>query len=210
MKKLDLAGKTFGQIRVIQEVEGKRGGSRWLCECLRCGRTFETFGYRLTTKRNPPQNCGCLRREQCADLTGRTFGALTVLRLVAKSHDSIYLCRCNLCGREKEFPACTIKAAPKGCGCLREHPFAFNNVEGASISALSKTGGDNNSTGYRWVAKKTRKGSVVYYAEFSVRGRIYRHGGFASPETAHQWALTEKQRVIFREGLEEYIDRETE
>lgn len=209
MKKLDLAGKTFGQIRVIRELDnGGKRGSRWLCECLRCGREFETLGHRLTCNRYPSQNCGCLRREQRADLTGKTFGGLTVLRLVDKRNDSIYLCRCNVCGREKEFPACTIKAIPKSCGCLRKHFFESNIADGASISALNKTDGNNNSTGFRWVSRILRKDQVVYRAEFSVRGKIYRRGGFSTPETAHQWALTEKQRVIYREGLDCYLDNE--
>lgn len=61
------------------------------------------------------------------DLTGQQFGALKVLGLA----DHKYACpntgqatllwrvRCDLCGREKDLPATSIKKA-KSCGCLND------------------------------------------------------------------------------------------
>ncbi len=68
------------------------------------------------------------------DLTGQQFGALKVLGLA----DHKYACpntgqatllwrvRCDLCGREKDLPATSIKKA-KSCGCLNESEPKYQN-----------------------------------------------------------------------------------
>ncbi len=59
------------------------------------------------------------------DLTGRTFGRLTVLsQLDADDHGLRWLCQCS-CGRYKAIPSRQLRAAKFGgtptlsCGCLR-------------------------------------------------------------------------------------------
>jgi hypothetical protein len=56
---LDLVGKTFGRISVIERsVNDSHGQSRWLCRCD-CGKDFITTGARL--KSGHTKSCGCRR-----------------------------------------------------------------------------------------------------------------------------------------------------
>lgn len=55
------------------------------------------------------------------DLTGRTFGALTVLRRdeARKGKDAFWICRCGKCGQEKSIRGVYLTGprAYKDCGC---------------------------------------------------------------------------------------------
>jgi len=70
-----------------------------------------------------------MRRLRCQDLLGRVFGNLSVLRFAGRRPDSrgvsraFWLCRCSLCGREKEFEGRRLTGGrATGCGCQRgEH-----------------------------------------------------------------------------------------
>jgi hypothetical protein len=56
-----------------------------------------------------------------ADLSGQTFGRLTVLSIagVDKYHNTLSLCRC-VCGNEKVTQNCSLlKGSTQSCGCLR-------------------------------------------------------------------------------------------
>lgn len=115
MKRLDLTGQTFGDLKVLgPEGVDQKGATTWRVYCAHCKRESVLVGYRLKQMKD----CGCRHKERRSELSGQ-FGALTVLRRtgVNKHGDIIYLCRCSICGGEKEFPACTIRTAPKSCGC---------------------------------------------------------------------------------------------
>lgn len=58
--KIDMAGKTYGRLKVISE-STRRGKSRdvfWTCICS-CGRTVDVNGYSL--RNGNSKSCGCLR-----------------------------------------------------------------------------------------------------------------------------------------------------
>lgn len=61
-KFIDLTGKTFGRLTVIERAENdKRGGARWLCQC-ECGdKTIASSGH---LKTGHTQSCGCFCKEQ--------------------------------------------------------------------------------------------------------------------------------------------------
>lgn len=70
-----------------------------------------------------------IRHSIVHDLTGQTFGFITVIRFARKrvvadsargtARRNIWLCRCNACGNEREFPqhALTSASPSKSCGC---------------------------------------------------------------------------------------------
>ncbi len=60
-KLIDLTGKKFGRLVVIEFVgRNKRRQSKWLCLCD-CGQKSIIFGYHL--KDDSTKSCGCLRKE---------------------------------------------------------------------------------------------------------------------------------------------------
>lgn len=215
-KRVDLAGKTINSISVLEFAGVSGGATLWKCRCNRCGREFTIEGYRLTSKTRPRKDCGCSHTERRADLTGKTFGALEVLRAdgVGPHGDRMYVCCCELCGQEKVFPACTIRCNPKSCGCMKHDSEAAkalaafavkkNVVDGVQVYAATRSEPNaNNGNGYRWVRVLHRQSGDFIFAAFYVRGRRYYRGGFESTYSAHLWAETEHERVLLAEGIED-------
>ena len=212
----DLTGKTLHSVEVLS-YNGKtpHGAATWKCKCLRCGNLFVATGYRLTDKKSPKKDCGCSFAEKRQDLSGKTFGGLEVLYRNGKSKsvDIVYRCRCLNCGRIDDFPACTIRSSPKGCGCKYGLPEKMAElsklamqkavIDGVNVySATKETPNVNNSTGYRWVVIQEKKGKQYIKAIFYIRGKRYYKGGFLSPESAHEWAKAEHERVLNQEGIQ--------
>ena len=65
---IDLTGKRFGRLVVLERAEDKRVGHdnqlrvMWRCRCD-CGAEHIAMGENLTQGKT--QSCGCLRRERC-------------------------------------------------------------------------------------------------------------------------------------------------
>ena len=101
VKKVEM-GKTFGRWTVIGEGSGKNNPRRWLCRCA-CGTEREVLERSLVY--GSSQSCGCLRIEKTGealahDLTGKTFGELTVLHRAEnqRHYGGVWwTCRCS-CG----------------------------------------------------------------------------------------------------------------
>jgi hypothetical protein len=213
--RLDLTGKQFGDVLVVSPAGvSKKGASLWNCECKRCGKAFVATGHRLTAKRSPQTDCGCSYRERKADLSGRTFGSLEVLSRDGSypSGDSGYLCRCLRCGREKRFPACTIRTSPKGCGCLEHDASRLSQMSPKGVAVSVKDGTQiytatreaanaNSTTGLRWVRVLHRPSGDFICAAFYIKGKRYYKGGFLTPASAHEWASKEHRRILDAEGI---------
>lgn len=215
-KRVDLAGKTINSISVLEFAGVSDGATIWKCRCNRCGREFTIKGYRLTDKKRPCKDCGCSHAERRADLTGKTFGALEVLRAdgVDLHGNRVYVCRCALCGREKAFPACTIRSNPKSCGCqkhdsekakaLSDLAVKKNVVDGVQVYTATRTEPNaDNETGYRWVRVLYRSSGNFIFATFYVRGKRYYRGGFETTYSAHLWAEAEHKKVLQAEGIKD-------
>lgn len=212
-KALELAGKIFYNVHVLASAGfSPRGESLWECECLRCGRHFVAKGYKLTAKQQ--KDCGCSYAERKADLSGKTFGALTVLRKsgVDRSGNALYVCRCALCGNEKTFPANTVKSKPKSCGCQHYHKELLMSMSKAGVkktisdginlyTATREKANAGKAIPLRWVRVLDRRPTPFIFAYFIIKGKRYYKGGFDSPESAYQWALKEHRRVLDREGI---------
>lgn len=132
----DLTGQTFGRLTVLGPAEdyvspiGKHY-ARWLCRCV-CGNLTTVLSNDL--KSGNTRSCSCLRKvtdpesngRTREDLTGQTFGRLTVLGpaedYVSPSRKRLpqWLCRCE-CGKQVTVKGCHLKSgATKSCGCLQK------------------------------------------------------------------------------------------
>ena len=130
----DLTGQRFGMLVVIRRTEDHvsstdgRRKVQWLCQCD-CGKQSSVLTESLTNRRT--LSCGCMSRrmidggEDVAlkyDLTGQTFGRLTVegfLYYNKKNGGSIWKCKC-ICGKEVTARGDRLRnGETKSCGCLR-------------------------------------------------------------------------------------------
>lgn len=111
----DLSGRVFASLTVRTFARRNRHGhSIWLCGCV-CGTTVEAPSHHL--KSGAIVSCGCRRRLQ---LNGRTFGRLTVVKLVSATDGvTIWKCRCA-CGRTTTATGSALHCGRvTTCGCRK-------------------------------------------------------------------------------------------
>lgn len=115
---IEMTGNIYGRLTVMENA----GSSQWWCDC-ECGQRKLVSGSALRGGRT--LSCGCLqdenrRGDKARDISGETYGRLTVIRRegTADSEHPLWLCECE-CGN-----TCLIKGGKIGkevnsCGCLR-------------------------------------------------------------------------------------------
>ena len=111
----DLTGQTFGKLTVVNFAGNNRIRAMWLCKC-ECGTEKAVRGDNLTLGRT--KSCGC--NNTIKDLTGQTFGKLTVVSLAGsnKRGNAKWLCKCE-CGNEKVIAGGNLTSGhTKSCGCI--------------------------------------------------------------------------------------------
>ena len=115
--KRDLTGQTIGKLTIIKEVDpafmpGGTKDRRWVCKCS-CGKTITVRQQALDKGK---KSCGC---DQLMDLTGQTYGRLTVLREGEKKlKQRTWVCKCS-CGSIVTVSQMNLRSgATKSCGCL--------------------------------------------------------------------------------------------
>ena len=115
--KRDLTGKTIGKLTIIKEIEpaltpGGTKDRRWVCKCS-CGKTITVRQQALDKGK---KSCGC---DQLMDLTGQTYGRLTVLREGEKKlKQRTWVCKCS-CGSIVTVSQINLRSgSTKSCGCL--------------------------------------------------------------------------------------------
>jgi len=129
----DITGQTFGRLTVISQAEKnpKSGATTWNCIC-ECGNTKQVKGTSL--KSGKTKSCGCLR-SQIKDLTGQTFGRLTVTSQCekrAKDGCVIWNCVCE-CGNTNQVSGKILRSGDsKSCGCLNADQIQSRRVTGLS------------------------------------------------------------------------------
>jgi hypothetical protein len=134
---IDLSGKSFGQLTVLELLQerGRRGERLWRCRCS-CGKETTVRAALLLQGRT--KSCGCLRVtapiQRRKDLTGETFGFLEVLGLAEERTSEgrlLWRCRCihkrrdgEQCGREVLAPGRQLQSGwRKSCGHHRKGRF---------------------------------------------------------------------------------------
>src|SRR5689334_14624212 len=116
-------GQRFGKLTTIKEAERRNGRVMWQCRCD-CGNLKDIDKFALHS--GLTKSCGCklleAGRRRVIDITGKTFGRLTVISPTGDSNaggKALWNCLCD-CGKPIIV---TGKALRKGttnsCGCLR-------------------------------------------------------------------------------------------
>lgn len=143
MSRLDnLIGQKFGTLTVLErDFSSKR--TKWICKCD-CGATTNVLACHL--KDGHTTTCGDYKiypRVKPEDLTGETFGFLTVVKQVRKPKDAtiFWECKCK-CGNFAVVSGCHLKSGhTKSCGKCKltkgEHPWNFVDLTGKTFGYLT-------------------------------------------------------------------------
>ncbi len=112
-----------GNVYTGWTVLGYAGHKRWRCQC-QCGAILDVLGWNLRC--GATRSCGCLRgklsrhkKRKRIDLTGQTFGRLTVLSYAGRSRWNC-VCRCG--NRSVPWGGSLRGGTTRSCGCLRHEP----------------------------------------------------------------------------------------
>lgn len=114
---IDLTGKKFGRLTVIEKSEYNGGYICWLCKC-ECGNTTIVRGCNL--KSGHTKSCGCLWKESISkeDISGMKFGRLTAIERIPNTKRIMWRCICD-CGNETTSRRERLfSGEKKSCGCL--------------------------------------------------------------------------------------------
>ena len=150
MKAIDLTGKVFGKLTVLNKTELKEGGSIvWHCKCS-CGKEVNVSSRKLTSGNT--KSCGCIRKSNKGispvDLTGKRFGRLVVVSMTSKriSNSVVWKCLCD-CGNTCEVNSNSlVQGLTHSCGCLKKENDKLNQVRVIN-STLSNQKRSNNKSG---------------------------------------------------------------
>jgi 5-methylcytosine-specific restriction endonuclease McrA len=111
-KMIDITGKRFGKLVVVNFSYRKKTKYYWKCKCD-CG------NYKITTKdmliRGNTKSCGCLRRKLKRNIIGQRFGKLIAIKYIKCGK---WKCKCD-CGNECIVLLSNLTCGvTKSCGCL--------------------------------------------------------------------------------------------
>jgi len=121
MRKLDIRGKRFGRLVVVEEVEQKNGRRHHRCLCD-CGNELITEQGNLTAGHT--KSCGCLATDlRRKDITGKRFGRLVAIKPTGKVDPNggsvLWECRCD-CGETVVIRATSLQhGVTMSCGCYQ-------------------------------------------------------------------------------------------
>ena len=155
------SGMKIGRWTVLDSaVDSTPSKRKWLCRCD-CG--TERYVLERSLLYGGSSSCGCLRREKALetishDLTGQTFGELTVMHRAEhqrKNGGVWWTCRCT-CGNTYDTPG-TLLMKGRWTHCpsrVHERNYASNDITGQRFSRLVA----EYSTD-----KRDSKGSVIWH-----------------------------------------------
>lgn len=190
---IDLTGKKFGKLTVIQRVEDdKYGNVRWLCRC-ECGNLVIRHGHVL--RRNRASDCGCGKSEFMTKIATTHGGRKS--RLYSIWIDMIRRC-------EDLKVKCYYRYGGRGISvCPEWHDFsAFRkwSEENGYSSNLTLDRIDNDN-GYcpqncRWVPMKIQENNKSNNTQLCFKGKIH---------TLSQWSeITGIHRATISRRISKY------
>jgi hypothetical protein len=206
---LELLGKTFGELTVLERVEERSvGGYQWRCLCS-CGNECVVLGTLLTTGRvthcTNKEAHRHLMKYKTSDITGQKIGQLTALYPTEKRSKKgavIWHCRCD-CGNEVDVSLGDLLYTRLSCGCKkRENDIQLHNtlthVAGTTLEMIkSKKIPKSNTSGCRGVYLIRGK----YIAKIVFQRKQYQLGSFSTLEEAAD-ARKEAEKIIFDRSAE--------
>jgi len=118
-----------------------KGERKILCHC-ECG--TERYVLERSLKYGGSLSCGCLKKEydsqKAYDLTGQTFGELTVIRKAVnqrKNGGVWWTCSCS-CGNNCDVPATLlVKGRKTHCGCKSTKNYHYIDITGQKFNMLT-------------------------------------------------------------------------
>ena len=133
---IDLTGQVYGKITVVElDHIDKENGHYWKCLCD-CGNPEYFLVSTRNIRNSAVLSCGCLLKKyrpnghkprNVEDLTGLTFGKLTVIGYERTESGIMWLSKCS-CGNDK-IVRCKGSELKSGhyvsCGCFRARRLAF-------------------------------------------------------------------------------------
>lgn len=206
----DITGKVYGRLTVTGRAPDRKKRRYWECVCT-CGTKKIVSETHL--KQGHTRSCGCLVREsgrhRASDLTGRTFGRLTVLKRVGSGKDGAkWLCQCD-CGKQMlTYTERLTSGHTRSCGCLqsdtRKQTFqkSVHFVEGTCVERIRTMDpvSRHNKTGYSGVYLSC---DGKYRAMIQFKGRKYDLGRYVTVEEAKN-AREKTQEKLWGNFLREY------
>lgn len=155
IKDQEMLNHKFGKWLVLEKAPRKKGERiKWICQC-ECG-TIKTVDGR-TLRSGSSQSCGCRVTEiNTVDLTGQTFGELTVLEKTTQRQDNsvVWKCLCS-CGNECFVSSHNLRRGhTRSCGHLVGQNFKggvdiTNQRFGKLVALLPTTERDDRSIVWR-------------------------------------------------------------
>lgn len=129
---LELVGKKFNHLEVIQFDSMRKGGSYWVCKCD-CGNVKVIHG--TSIKKGRSKSCGCYGAD---NIIGKRYGRLVVLGIGSIKHNKrTYICQCD-CGTLTSVSRYKLTSGhTQSCGCLRADILpAFNFKHGMAKTPI--------------------------------------------------------------------------
>lgn len=157
-KTIDLAGKTFGKLTVLEKSVKSGKNTSWLCRCV-CGVEKSILAYNLTSGKS--RSCGCVRGAKLGGLVRTHSGSGTRLY-------SIYKGMKQRCGNPKN-PAykyyggkgiCLCDEWVEGFDAFREWAISNGYSEGLSIDRIDPNGWYSPEN-CRWVTMHQQQNNKI-------------------------------------------------
>lgn len=200
----DITGQRFGHLVAIEPTEERRDNSIvWRCVCD-CGREHLVTAKDL--RKGNTKSCGCQKRP-IFDLTGLTFGRLTVVAPTGRTYQNnqIWHCVCS-CGNEVDVMGRSLTSGnTKSCGCLsfEKRSSPPDSLDKSRASMLNNKIPSNNTSGIRGVSYNKRSGKWSAYIKF--KGVFYHLGMYKDIGDAEK-ARKEAESKTFEEFLDYYTE----
>lgn len=130
----DLTGAVTGKLHVVSYAGHSRSGTLWNCRC-ECGNITKVRATRITQQKT--KSCGCDAKH---DLTGKTFGRLTVKSYSGNTKgECCWICMCE-CGTEVIIRAGGLRSGQtQSCGCLKKQRISETTRKRKTTHGLSRT-----------------------------------------------------------------------
>ena len=159
-KLIDLTGKKFGKLTVLERDFSKTGGTYWKCKC-ECGNIVSTRKDTLTREKAPKRSCGCDTAEKngathTKDEVGNRYGKLVVLYRSTPLGSGVakWMCQCD-CGKLTEVTGTHLRGGNvQSCGCLKHESKNWIDETGKQYGRLTVLRQDGKiNSHYAWLCE---------------------------------------------------------